>query len=30
MKKSNIARIIMNGVIVASVVVALTSGFALG
>ncbi len=30
MKKTNIARIIMNAVIVASVVVALTSGFALG
>lgn len=30
MKKTNIARIIMNAVIVASVVVALTSGFAFG
>ena len=30
MKNTNIARIIMNAVIVASVVVALTSGFALG
>ncbi len=30
MKKTNIARIIMNAVIVASVVVALTSGFSLG
>lgn len=30
MSNKNIARIIMNAVIVASVVVALTSGFALG